>query len=101
MVLMTTDKYSCSKNYDEDFSAFYCADRGFIQKRRISMQVAKQSVHNLVEALPASLLPEVANFILFIKMRDESGLYKGLEALSVSSMDFWNNDIDDEVWNDV
>jgi len=63
--------------------------------------VAKQSVHNLVETLPASLLLEVANFILFIKMRDENRLYKDLEALSVSSTDFWNNDIDDEVWNDV
>ena len=63
--------------------------------------LAKQSVHNLVETLPNSLLPEVANFILFIKMRDENGLYKDLEALSVSSTDFWNNEIDDEVWNDV
>jgi len=63
--------------------------------------IAKQSVHNLVETLPNSLLPEVANFILFIKMRDEKGLYKCLETLSVSSTDFWNNEIDDEVWNDV
>ena len=63
--------------------------------------VAKQSIHNLVETLPNSLLPEVANFILFIKMRDEKGLYEGLETLSVSSTDFWNNDIDEEVWNDV
>ena len=67
----------------------------------MQVAVAKQSVHNLVETLPDSLLPEVANFISFIKMRDESRLYKGLEALSVSSTDFWNNDIDDEVWNDV
>jgi len=63
--------------------------------------VAKQSVHNLVETLPNSLLPEVANFILFIKMRDEKRLYDGLETLSVSSTDFWDNKIDDEVWNDV
>jgi len=63
--------------------------------------VAKQSVHNLVETLPNSLLPEVANFILFIKMRNEIGLYKELEALSMSSTDFWNNEVDDEVWNDV
>ena len=63
--------------------------------------VAKQSVHNMVEALPTSLLLEVANFILFIMKREENGVYKDLEALSVSSTDFWNNDIDDEVWNDV
>jgi hypothetical protein len=61
----------------------------------------KYLVHELVDTLPSSLLAEVANFILFIKIRDENGLYKDLEALSVSSTDFWNNEIDDEVWNDV
>jgi len=63
--------------------------------------VAKQSVHNLVETLPTSLLLEVANFILFIRKREENGVYKDLETLSVSGTAFWNNDIDDEVWNDV
>jgi len=67
----------------------------------MQVAVAKQSVHKLVETLPDSLLPEVANFILFIKNREENGLYKDLETLSVSSTDFWNNNIDDEVWNDV
>ena len=67
----------------------------------MQIAVAKQSVHNLVETLPNSLLPEVASFIMFIKMRDEKKLHKELEALSVSSTDFWNNEIDDEVWNDV
>lgn len=27
--------------------------------------------------------------------------FKGLLSASESSMDFWNNDIDDEVWNNV
>lgn len=63
--------------------------------------LAKQSVQHLVETLPNFLLPEVASFILFIKNREENGLYRDLEALSVSSTDFWHNEIDDEVWNDV
>ena len=67
----------------------------------MQVAVAKQAVHNLVETLPNSLLLEVANFILFVKMRDEKGVFKGLEILSVSSTDFWDNEIDDEVWNDV
>jgi len=44
--------------------------------------VARQSVHNLVETLPTSLLPEVANFILFIKNREGNDLYKDLEGKS-------------------
>jgi len=67
----------------------------------MQVAVAKQSIHNLVETLPTSLLLEVTNFILFIKHREENGIFKDLEALSVSSTDFWNNDIDDEVWNNV
>jgi len=63
--------------------------------------LAKQSVYNLVETLPNSLLPEVASFILFIKERNEGKLYKDLEELSMSSTDFWENEIDDEVWNNV
>ncbi|MCL2603189.1 MAG: DUF2281 domain-containing protein [Defluviitaleaceae bacterium] len=63
--------------------------------------LAKQEVYNLIDTLPASLLQEAANFIAFIKIREERRLFKGLEALSVSSTEFWNNEIDDEVWNDA
>ena len=62
---------------------------------------AKQTIYNLIEGLPNSQLSEIASFIMFIKMRDENKLHKDLEALSVSSTDFWNNEIDDKVWNDV
>ena len=35
-------------------------------------------------------------------LRQSGGeLFKGLEALSNSSTDFWDNEIDDEVWNDI
>ena len=63
------------------------------------MQAAKQKIYNLVESLPNSQLPEIANFILFIKMRNESKQLNDLEALSASNTEFWNNEIDDEVWN--
>jgi len=65
------------------------------------MQSAKQKIYNLVETMPDSQLDEITDFILFIKMRDENKLYKDFEALSGSSTDFWSNEIDDEVWNEV
>ena len=61
----------------------------------------KRTVYNLIETLPPAQLSEVASFIAFIKMRDENKLFRDLETQSVSSMDFWDNSIDDEVWNDV
>ncbi|MCL2377668.1 MAG: DUF2281 domain-containing protein [Defluviitaleaceae bacterium] len=65
------------------------------------MQAVKQEIYTLVESLPDSQLNEIANFILFVKTRDESRRYKDLETLSVSSTEFWNNEIDDEVWNNA
>jgi len=62
---------------------------------------AKHTIYSLVDTLPTSQLSEVVSFIMFIKMRDENKLYKDFEALSGSSTDFWSNEIDDEVWNEV
>ena len=65
------------------------------------MLAVKQKILNLVETMPDFQLAEVENFIMFVKARDESKLFEGLEFLSTSSVDFWDNEIDDEVWNDV
>jgi len=65
------------------------------------MQAVKQTIYNLVETLPDSQLTEVTNFILFVKMREENRLYRDLEVLSLSSTDFWDNELDDEVWNNA
>ena len=65
------------------------------------MQALKQEIYTLVESLPNSQLNEIVKFILFVKMRDESTRYRDLETMSVSSTEFWNNEIDDEVWNNA
>ena len=62
------------------------------------MQHVKQEIYTLVETLHESELSEIANFILFVKMRNENKFFKGLETLSDSSTDFWSNEVDDEVW---
>lgn len=41
------------------------------------------------------------DFIAYLKTKKETELYKELEKASESSLDFWNNGIDDEVWNNV
>ena len=65
------------------------------------MQAVKQKIYSMVETLPDSQLMEIANFILFIKLQHENESFNDLEKLSVSSIGFWNNEIDDEVWNNV
>lgn len=65
------------------------------------MSTAKQILYRLIEEIPDSQVPEIINYIYFIKSKKENELFKDLELASQSSIDFWNNDIDDEVWNNV
>ncbi|MCL2172006.1 MAG: hypothetical protein FWB71_07580 [Defluviitaleaceae bacterium] len=32
---------------------------------------------------------------------DENKLFEDLQEMSISSMDFWDNEIDDEAWSDI
>ena len=64
------------------------------------MSTTKQAIYDLLDGIPESQLTEVANFVAYIKKRENQTL-KDLELASVSSADFWDNAIDDEVWNSV
>ena len=65
------------------------------------MQAAKERIYNIVETLSVSQINEAANFMLFVKMREKNKQFNDLVVQSVSSTDFWDNEIDDEVWNNV
>ena len=54
-----------------------------------------------METLSASQLNEAINFMLFVKMREENRQFNDLVVQSASSTDFWDNGIDDEVWNNA
>jgi hypothetical protein len=65
------------------------------------MNTARKILHKLVDEIPENHIAEVVDFITFLKLKKENLVFKELEAASQSSVEFWNNDIDDEVWNDV
>ena len=65
------------------------------------MNTAKKLLLKLIEEIPESQIPEILDFIDFLKNKKENQVYKDLELASESSMDFWDNDIDDKVWNNV
>lgn len=65
------------------------------------MNTAKEILFNLIEEIPENEISEVIDFIGYLKLKREKELYKDLQKASESSLDFWNNDIDDEVWGDV
>ena len=65
------------------------------------MHAAKERIYNIMETLSVSQINEAANFMLFVKMREKSKQFNDLVVQSVYSTDFWDNEIDDEVWNNV
>ena len=65
------------------------------------MSTAKQILLKLIDEIPESQIHEIIDFIGYLKMKNERNIFKELEEASKSSMEFWDNDIDDEVWNNV
>lgn len=70
-------------------------------KGSVNMNTAKKILLKLIDEIPESQIPEVIDFISFLKGKKDNQVFKDLELASESSIDFWNNDIDDEAWNDV
>lgn len=65
------------------------------------MNSAKQMLLNLIADMPEDKISEVIDFIGYLKVKNEMDMFRELEGASDSSMEFWDNDIDDEVWNDA
>jgi hypothetical protein len=70
-------------------------------KGSVVMNTAKKILLKLIDEIPESQIPEVIDFVSFLKAKKDNRAFKDLELASESSLDFWNNNIDDEVWNDV
>ncbi|MCL2158163.1 MAG: DUF2281 domain-containing protein [Oscillospiraceae bacterium] len=65
------------------------------------MSAARLIINRMIDELPDDALSEVISYIAFIQKNKKESVFRELEQASLSSMDFWNNSIDDEVWNDV
>ncbi|UJF33829.1 DUF2281 domain-containing protein [Paenibacillus hexagrammi] len=65
------------------------------------MSVTKETLYKLISDIPPQDMEEVADFIGYLKMKRENIMLRELSQAAESSLDFWHNDIDDEVWNDA
>lgn len=65
------------------------------------LSISKEALYRMLADIPEKDLEEVADFIGYLKMKREGQLLNDLQHTSESSLEFWNNDIDDEVWNDA
>lgn len=59
-------------------------------------------ITNLIEFGKSGQVFNKNSIIEYLSNLDsDRDMFKELEEASKSSMDFWNNDIDDEVWNKI
>jgi hypothetical protein len=67
----------------------------------VNMNTAKERLLKIIDEIPEQEVNKILDFAEFLKAKKEKSLTKDLTKASESSLNFWNNDIDDEVWSNV
>lgn len=65
------------------------------------MSINFEELKRIIDHIPEQDVIEVADFIGYLNTKREREALKELEQASLTSMEFWNNSVDDEVWNNV
>lgn len=65
------------------------------------MSVSREEFKRMIDKIPDNDFEEVLDFIGYLNMKREREALNNLERASITSMEFWNNPVDDEVWNNV
>jgi Ca2+-binding EF-hand superfamily protein len=66
-----------------------------------NMNTAKERLLKIIDEIHENEVKKILDFAEFIKAKEEKSLSEDLTKASESSLDFWDNDIDDKVWNNV
>ena len=66
-----------------------------------SMNTAKERLIKIIDKIPDQEIDKILDFAEYLEAKKKKRLSDDLTKASESSLDFWDNDIDDEVWNDV
>lgn len=65
------------------------------------MNTAKDRLLKIIDEIPEKEVDKILDFAEFLKTKSDKSVSEDLTEASESSLDFWDNDIDDEVWNNV
>ncbi len=63
------------------------------------MSANREDLKRMIDNIPDKDLEEVLDFVGFLTMKREREALNNLEHASITSMDFWDNSVDDEIWN--
>lgn len=65
------------------------------------MNTAKDRLLKILDEIPEQEVDKILDFAEYLKNKRVKSVTEDLTKVSESSLDFWDNDIDDEVWNNV
>ena len=65
------------------------------------MNASKEKLLELIKDLPEKEMGELISFVGYLKMKKEKENFQDLTKASESSLSFWLNAKDDEVWNNA
>ncbi|MEJ8766933.1 DUF2281 domain-containing protein [Oceanobacillus sp. HCA-5259] len=65
------------------------------------MNTAKDRLLKIIDEIPEKDVDKILDFAEFLKAKSDKSVSEDLTEASESNLDFWDNDIDDEVWNNV
>ncbi|MBU6079734.1 DUF2281 domain-containing protein [Allobacillus halotolerans] len=65
------------------------------------MDTAKDRLLKIIDEIPEQEVDKILDFAEYLKAKRDKSVSEDLTKASESSLDFWDNDIDDEVWNNV
>jgi len=57
-------------------------------------------INTMIRDVPENQLPDIIDYLIFLKLKSDRETTKDLVAASMSSTGFWDNP-DDEVWDNV
>ncbi|MCG1028786.1 DUF2281 domain-containing protein [Virgibacillus halodenitrificans] len=65
------------------------------------MDTAKDRLLKIINEISEQEVDKILDFAEYLKAKRDKRMSEDLTKASESSLDFWDNDIDDEVWNNV
>ncbi|WP_096153528.1 DUF2281 domain-containing protein [Bacillus sp. FJAT-45066] len=65
------------------------------------MNNAKERLLKIIDEIPEQEVDKILDSAEYLKAKKEKNLTEDLIKASESSIGFWDNNIDDEVWNDA
>lgn len=63
------------------------------------MNTTRERLLKIIEKIPDQEVDEILDFAEYLAAKQEKRVSDDLTKASESSLDFWDNDIDGEVWN--